>query len=161
MPGYEYGLMLVLKGYNDNYRNALYFDSLGGLHYAKINEDSQQNNGWHTVATATPPQEYDLPLAEGITAQVNATYCKTQEGIVFVAGWVQGAALSMTVATLPAGYRPNKATQFAVPQSSDADKNDTARIEISSSGAITVRAIDNEVRIANGLSLCCSFVAAS
>ena len=112
-------------------------------------------------ADATPPQEYDLPLAEGITAQVNATYCKTQEGIVFVAGWVQGAALSMTVATLPAGYRPQRVRQFAVPQSTVAGENDTARIEISSSGAIMLIATSNEERLANGVSLCCSFVAAS
>ena len=67
----------------------------------------------------------------------------------------------MTVATLPAGYRPNRIKQFTVPQSTVAGENDTARIEISESGAITLMATSNEERLANGLSLCCSFVAAN
>ena len=124
-------------------------------------QKSAEGNKMINLATATPPEEYDLPLAEGVTAIVPASYWKTQEGIVFVAGWVQGAAISMTVATLPAGYRPKRVKQFTVPQSTDADKDDTARIEISASGAIILKAISNEARIADGLSLCCSFVAAN
>ena len=112
-------------------------------------------------ADATPPEEYDLPLVDGVTAKEPASYCKSQEGIVFVSGWVQGAAMSMTVATLPAGYRPQRVRQFAVPQSTAAGKNETARIEIYSSGAIMLIATSNEETLANGLSLCCSFVAAN
>src|SRR5699024_2026766 len=36
---------------------------------------------WKTLATATPPQEFDLPLAEGWTGL--AKYYKTQENICF------------------------------------------------------------------------------
>ncbi|WP_204863150.1 hypothetical protein, partial [Pseudoflavonifractor phocaeensis] len=104
-----------------------------------------------------PPQEYNLPLTEGITEQVHASYCKSQEGLVFISGWVKGAAKSGTIAILPVGYRPRYAQQIVVPQSSDSDKNDTARIEIYTSGEIRLIGVGNEARIADGLSLCCSF----
>ena len=62
---------------------------------------------WFQVATATPPQEYDLPLADGITAATAATYCKTQEGIVIVYLGLSGDIGNWTtLGTLPEGVRP-------------------------------------------------------
>lgn len=65
---------------------------------------------WTCLATAEPPQEYDLPLAEGFTVaeQYHAnTYSKDQCGRVHVMGWVHGAhGTNVTIATLPEGYRP-------------------------------------------------------
>lgn len=116
---------------------------------------------WMQLATATPPQEFDLPLAEGIAEKVRASYCKTQEGLVVVSGWVTGAAKSSTVAVLPVGYRPQYVKQLVVPQSSDQSKNDTARIEVYQTGEIKVIMVENEAKISEGLSLCFSFFASS
>ena len=58
-------------------------------------------------ADATPPQEYDLPLAEGLTG--DCYYSKTQEGLVLVRiSIVVGAEVGAqaVIGTLPAGYRP-------------------------------------------------------
>lgn len=58
-------------------------------------------------ADKTPPQEYDLPLADGITAATAATYCKTQEGIVIVYLGLSGDIGNWTtLGTLPEGVRP-------------------------------------------------------
>ena len=125
--------------------------------YYNAGTSSSKWSGWTKISTATPPQEYNLPLTEGITEQVHTSYCKSQEGLVFISGWVKGAAKSGTIAILPVGYRPRYAQQIVVPQSSDSDKNDTARIEIYTSGEIRLIGVGNEARIADGLSLCCSF----
>ena len=144
IPGYEYGLMLVLKGYNDNYLNALYFDSLGGLHYAKINENSPQNNGWHTVATAEPPQEYTLQAQSGLTA--NVQYSRSQEGIVVLYADVRKSdssalgASAITVGTLPVGFRPAStvyASAVALDSSAGAILG-AAQIWVSQTGVISV-----------------------
>ena len=144
IPGYEYGLMLILKGYNDNYRCALYFDSLGGLHYAKINENSPQNNGWHTVATAEPPQEYTLQAQSGLTA--NVQYSRSQEGIVVLYADVRKSdssalgASAITVGTLPVGFRPAStvyASAVALDSSAGAILG-AAQIWVSQTGVISV-----------------------
>lgn len=62
-------------------------------------------------ALATPPQEFDLPLAEPYDGK--GKYLKTQENIVIVnvnIGTTGGSEISnnnMTFATLPAGFRPS------------------------------------------------------
>ena len=62
---------------------------------------------WKEISTATPPQEYNLPLADGITAADAATYCKTQEGIVIVHLSLSGDIGNWTtLGTLPEGVRP-------------------------------------------------------
>lgn len=67
---------------------------------------------WTKVSNATPPQEYDLPLAEPYAG--NGKYLKTQENIVIVdlnIGTTGGSEISnnnMTFATLPAGFRPSR-----------------------------------------------------
>lgn len=68
---------------------------------------------WAKIATATPPQEYDLPLAEGFTSGGNAnTYWKDQFGVVHVEFCVQKSSstyeLNDVFATLPAGFRPKR-----------------------------------------------------
>lgn len=57
----------------------------------------------------TPPQEFDLPLAEGVSPP--AKYCKTQFGMVWVYINVlkpdDGAfSNGEQIGTLPAGFRP-------------------------------------------------------
>ena len=66
-------------------------------------------NGWISIATATKPQEFNLPLTEEVLAP--AKYCKTQFGMVWlyinVLKQDDGAFSSgEQIGTLPAGFRP-------------------------------------------------------
>ena len=63
---------------------------------------------WEFAATTTPPQEYDLPLAEGITALQPCTYYKNQFSEVTLGGCTSGSVSDgATIATLPEGFRPD------------------------------------------------------
>lgn len=67
-------------------------------------------NDWVPDATATPPDEYDIPFRSGWQANVmKATYCKSQEGICIVncAVYGTGTASDNFIATLPEGFRPS------------------------------------------------------
>lgn len=69
--------------------------------------------GWKMLATATSPQAYDLPLAEGITNIDGTTskYWIDQESTVHVELSIQSAselADESLVATLPEGFLPAK-----------------------------------------------------
>ena len=65
--------------------------------------------GWHPLATATPPQEFDLPLVEGLTALHPSTYRKDQFSVVTVGGAISGdMIIGKGIATLPAGFRPSE-----------------------------------------------------
>ena len=70
--------------------------------------------GWVPIATAAKPQEYDLPLAAGVTGA--ARYSKTQEGLLIIPIEIKkadGTAFgSEFVATSPEGFRPRR-TYFA------------------------------------------------
>jgi len=71
---------------------------------------------WVQTATATPPQEYDLPLSSGVQA-VLGKYRKNQFGEVFVQGsiiYANGFTDGQTVATLPEGYRPATQREYIV-----------------------------------------------
>lgn len=64
-------------------------------------------SSWEPLAIATPPEEYGLPLAEGLTG--NSYYSKTQEGLVLVRISIvvsQEVGAQAVIGTLPAGYRP-------------------------------------------------------
>lgn len=81
---------------------------------------------WEPLATATPPQEYDLPLADDYVAGASgAFYSKTQDGIVTITiSDVQRAdglgLASGIMATIPVGFRPNRlisvACNFTAPE---------------------------------------------
>ena len=61
----------------------------------------QQWRDWVQFATATPPQEYDLPLAAGYTKAAGhaCNYSMAQDGTVLV-----HIAIGHTSGTLPTGY---------------------------------------------------------
>lgn len=68
--------------------------------------------GWKPLATAIKPQEFDLPLAEGVSALGGwkNTYSKDQFGIVRVWFSVQFESvpgLNAPVFILPEGFRPD------------------------------------------------------
>lgn len=61
--------------------------------------------GWIPYATATPPQEYDLPLAEGVSGAIK--YSKDQMGVVRLLGQVELATNQsgiIGIGTLPEGF---------------------------------------------------------
>ena len=66
--------------------------------------------GWEPSATATPPEEYDLPLVDGISG--TAKYSKDQFGIVRVYMAVTKDSGTITnnevLGTLPVGFRPKR-----------------------------------------------------
>ena len=70
-------------------------------------------NGYlHYIATAEPPQEFDLPLAEGVTpvTSFKNTYSKDQFGIVrvwFSVHFESIPEVNAPVFTLPEGFRPD------------------------------------------------------
>ena len=72
-------------------------------------------NDWRKVAVATPPQEFDLPLAEGIihyNSGTKSTYSKSQDGLVVVHVYCKKSdgtdiVQNDTIATLPKGFRPS------------------------------------------------------
>ena len=62
---------------------------------------------WEKIATSTPPQEYDLPLAEGWSG--TAKYYKTQENVCVVSLDISKNSELTTgesVGVVPAGFRP-------------------------------------------------------
>ena len=76
---------------------------------------------WRLLATATPPQEFDLPLAEGLEPIEPCRYSKDQFGRVLVnidctptTGSVSiGENQSLSIGTLPEGFRPAHYTSNA------------------------------------------------
>ena len=61
-------------------------------------------SGWAQVATAEPPQEYDLTTTNG-----RITYSKDQIGRVYLYVYLTGITIeeNKIIGTLPVGYRPS------------------------------------------------------
>lgn len=67
------------------------------------------------VAYATPPQVFDVPLADNWTTQQTSTYFKTQEGIVVARIAIKSTAEYTSgglLFTLPEGFRPSENAEF-------------------------------------------------
>ncbi len=74
-----------------------------------VGDEEQGTGRWARLVTATPPQEFDLPLAEGLTALHSSTYRKDQFSVVTVGGAISGdMIIGKGIATLPAGFRPSE-----------------------------------------------------
>ena len=104
---------------------------------------------WAEIATATPPQEFDLPLANGYTPQYthSCIYYKTQETIVGVNVALIGeipANSDIIIGTLPAGFRP-KATCRGV-AGSHFSPYGVGSVSIDENGNINVRFTAAQVR---------------
>lgn len=115
------------------------------------------NGRWAKLATATPPQEFDLPLAEGISGL--AKYSKDQFGRVQLRGWVTGATANSVVATLPSGFRPASGAHF-IQAISSSTQNGIACVVVRTDGTVYIEFPQNGA-LASGLSLQLSFAAAS
>ena len=110
---------------------------------------SSQWTGWKPLATATPPQEFDLPLADGYTPQYthSCIYYKTQETIVGVNVALIGeipANSDVIIGTLPVGFRP-KATCRGV-AGSHFSPYGVGSVSIDENGNINVRFTAAQVR---------------
>lgn len=69
-------------------------------------------SNWARIATATSPQEFDIPLAEGLSAVNPCTYRKNQFGEVSFGGAASGTIeVGTAIATLPSGVRPIKTVE--------------------------------------------------
>ena len=72
---------------------------------------------WIPYATATPQQQFDLPLAEGLIQSSTSWYSKDQFNQVHVHGAISAGSGSLgwdtLVATLPYGYRPSAKIEAA------------------------------------------------
>lgn len=103
------------------------------------------NGRWAKLATATPPEEYNLLLSDGISVQdgLTAVYRKNQFGEVVVHGDLVGQMQNGSViATLPAGFRPIYTLEM--PATCDFT---AGRIQVNSAG---------EIRVTSQLSECSS-----
>ena len=113
--------------------------------YYNAGDDGLKWSGWQPLATATPPQEFDLPLAEGYTANGGCKYSKDQFGIVRVVGNINKSsgtfASNTPFATLPAGFRPGRYGGFVAIANSlpvEASKRHPAVVQVSVDGNITI-----------------------
>lgn len=100
-----------------------------------VNRDAWENilnsgtwSGWIRIATATPPEEYDLPLAAGWQKEgwSECKYSKTQDGIVHINFATKNTAdvpAGTVIATLPVGYRPTYAVDASAVLSNAAGTN--------------------------------------
>ena len=108
--------------------------------YYNAGDDGLKWSGWHPIATATPPQEFDLPLLDGWYTNDRAQYRKTQEGLVVVNAILElsegySASDSTQIAGLPEGFRP--ATPFMYPVSvQDGSTRASAIVQIGTNGTI-------------------------
>lgn len=107
------GDTLINAPWDENTILQLFFGvSVGKIFWRRrihISENPWSN--WFPLANATPPQEFDLPLAEGVSA-VSSAYWKDQFGVVtghfnvLVSSSQTGS--SPVIATLPEGFRPSR-----------------------------------------------------
>lgn len=108
------GAFSLLVEYSGAYGNGCkqtFTEHNPGITYIRRMSDISAGHwsAWEPISTATPPQEFNLPLAEGITALQPCTYWKNQFGEVTIGGCASGAVSDgSTIATLPEGYRPSR-----------------------------------------------------
>lgn len=95
--------------------------------------------GWERITTDMPPQEFSLPLADGITALQPCTYWKNQFGEVTIGGCAaNGISDNITIATLPTGFRPAKAVERPATLSGGGERY-AGSVLIGTDGAIRIR----------------------
>lgn len=112
---YTYAFYARLRsGVSGSYDAWLAFNGNKKFKFAHAGDNNiPESADWVDVATATPPQEFDLPLAEGVTPTTQHggyknTYHKDQFGKVNISVGVEGNFPNgATIFTLPVGFRPN------------------------------------------------------
>ena len=90
--------------------------------YYNAGDDGLKWSGWQPIATATPPQEFDLPLAEGWNGWVK--YSKDQFGRVLVYGLVAKSTALLSgdvIGTFPEGFRPSRTCPMTITSNNSTD----------------------------------------
>lgn len=124
VPAWHYEIVVYASenkiGLTQNYKAIKVYPSNTGAEYTnQMNYDGNWT-GWVKTATATKPDEHDLPLAAGVSATIaEPTYFKTQDGVVVVtldinANEQIAKGTTKVVANLPAGYRPTRKISVCV-----------------------------------------------
>ncbi|WNX85798.1 pyocin knob domain-containing protein [Agathobaculum sp. NTUH-O15-33] len=106
--------IMVVGSYIDTTFQELY--TLANRSFTRMRASDVNWSSWARLATATPPQEYALPLAAGIVniPDYTSTYSKDQFGRVMINLYLDradGSAFTTwheMLAILPEGYRPAK-----------------------------------------------------
>ena len=141
------GVGITIPGWgNGVWGTQIVFDYNGRAPFFRTFSSFGQSVGdWIKLATATPPEGYNLPLSDGISVQdgLSAVYSKNQFGEVVVHGDLVGQMQNGSViATLPAGFRPIYTLEM--PATCDFT---AGRIQVNSAG---------EIRVISKLSECSS-----
>lgn len=93
---------------------------------------------WKQIVLATPPQEFDLPLADGIIALQPCIYWKNQFEEVTIYGCTYGEVTEGdTIATLPEGFRPDHPVEWPASFTGDAGRV-SGTVFISESGIVSI-----------------------
>ena len=99
-----------------------WFDLDRNIEYRTYKRYGEAWRKWEPIATATPPQEYDLPLAAGLSNDnqyARSVYWRDQFGVVTFFFQVIKSGTSADIgngerlAILPAGFRPKALANFA------------------------------------------------
>ena len=100
--------LLVERTHATGIKQTLSWYYTGSSYYRTF--DGESWHDWMPNATATPPQEYEIPFRDGWeSGAYKSTYCKTQDGICLVNCSVYGTGVASEnfIATLPTGFRPS------------------------------------------------------
>lgn len=103
-----------------------------------------QFTNWIRLATATPPTEHYLPLAEGVSAIQKNYFLKRQDNCVEVRFSLAFPPISgriMAIAVLPAGYLPdNTEANSCTAIEAAGDVMGAAKVEVLSNGVVQIYA---------------------
>lgn len=116
--------------------------------YYNAGDDGLKWSGWQPIATATPPQEFDLPLASGWSnySGMRSRYWKNQFDEVSVVVDISNpntVSHGAVVATLPEGFRP--AAAFDAPTIIyDGSEILPVRAYFSTNGQISISGYSNQ-----------------
>ena len=140
--------------------------SVYGVEYNRTqNDPSSAWRAWTKTALATPPQEFDLPLADGWSGW--AKYSKDQFGRVLVYGLVAKSTALISgdvIGTLPEGFRPSATCPMTITSGNASDgKSFATSGYVQPSGALTLSngTISSVYKLGNNLAFNFVFPAAS
>ena len=115
--------------------------------YFRKNLNNSGWTKWYLFAIASPPQEYNLSLAEGITTTQHCVYYKNQFDEVSVRGVANGDIINGTIiATLPVGFRPAYAMELPATFAADGDRP-AGTISVNTDGTIRAQVVSSSFAV--------------